>query len=65
MGHKSFANKAKGKRPVIDDDDSDFAPLVAKGGRRPVKKKSKVSLPENNFNFNSQKGKKKSTLRQL
>ncbi|KAM6571501.1 hypothetical protein CsatA_015581 [Cannabis sativa] len=65
MGHKSFANKAKGKRPVIDDDDSDFAPLVAKGSHRPVKKKSKVSLPENNFNFNSQKGKKKSSLRQL
>uniref|UniRef100_A0A803QG24 RNase H type-1 domain-containing protein n=1 Tax=Cannabis sativa TaxID=3483 RepID=A0A803QG24_CANSA len=49
MGHKLVANNAKGKRPVIDNNDFDFAPPMAKGGRRPMKKRSKLLDVDNNF----------------
>ncbi|KAM6551588.1 hypothetical protein CsatB_001396 [Cannabis sativa] len=40
MGLKSVANRNKGKRPVVQDDDSDFAPQMSKRERVPPKKKS-------------------------
>ncbi|KAM6551996.1 hypothetical protein CsatB_001804 [Cannabis sativa] len=44
IGLKSLANRNKGKRPVVDqEDDSDFAPPLSKHGRAPPKKKSKVA----------------------
>ncbi|KAM6546683.1 hypothetical protein CsatB_027419 [Cannabis sativa] len=46
MGLKSVANRNKGKRPVIQDDDSDFAPQLSKRERAPPKKKSKVAAHE-------------------
>ncbi|KAM6577028.1 hypothetical protein CsatB_028865 [Cannabis sativa] len=46
MDLKSLANKAKGKRPIIEDEDSDFAPPLTKRGRAPPKKKSKVGVQE-------------------
>ncbi|KAM6580899.1 hypothetical protein CsatA_004673 [Cannabis sativa] len=46
MGVKSLANKNKGKRPVIEEGDSDFAPPLSKCGRAPPKKKSKVGAQE-------------------
>ncbi|KAM6543354.1 hypothetical protein CsatB_007801 [Cannabis sativa] len=46
MGLKSVANRNKGKRPVVQDDDSDFAPQLSKRERAPPKKKSKVVAHE-------------------
>ncbi|KAM6577996.1 hypothetical protein CsatB_029833 [Cannabis sativa] len=46
MGLKSLANKAKGKRPFIEEEDSDFAPPLTKRGRAPPKKKTKVRVQE-------------------
>ncbi|KAM6566509.1 hypothetical protein CsatA_025637 [Cannabis sativa] len=42
MGLKSLANRNKGKRPVVEEDDSDFAPPLSKREGAPPKKKSKV-----------------------
>ncbi|KAM6584080.1 hypothetical protein CsatB_011082 [Cannabis sativa] len=46
MGLKSLANKAKGKCPIIEEEDSDFAPPLTKRGRAPPKKKTKVGVQE-------------------
>ncbi|KAM6559381.1 hypothetical protein CsatA_028620 [Cannabis sativa] len=46
MGLKYVANRNKGKRPVVQDDDSDFAPQLSKRERAPPKKKSKVAAHE-------------------
>ncbi|KAM6558683.1 hypothetical protein CsatA_027922 [Cannabis sativa] len=47
MGLKSIiANRNKGKRPVVQDDDSDFAPQLSKRERAHPKKKSKVAAHE-------------------
>ncbi|KAM6593355.1 hypothetical protein CsatA_001058 [Cannabis sativa] len=46
MGLKLLANKAKGKRPIIEEEDSDFAPPLTKCGRAPPKKKTKVGVQE-------------------
>ncbi|XP_060973327.1 uncharacterized protein LOC133028955 [Cannabis sativa] len=46
MGLKSLANKAKGKRPIVEEEDSDFAPPLTKRGRPHAKKKSKLSVEE-------------------
>ncbi|KAM6574310.1 hypothetical protein CsatA_022637 [Cannabis sativa] len=46
MGLKSLANKAKGKRPIIEEEDSYFAPPLTKRGRAPPKKKTKVGVQE-------------------
>uniref|UniRef100_A0A803NL31 Uncharacterized protein n=1 Tax=Cannabis sativa TaxID=3483 RepID=A0A803NL31_CANSA len=44
---KYLVNKSKGKRPIIEDDDSDFAQPTKKSDHRPVKKKSMVNVAEN------------------
>ncbi|KAM6542391.1 hypothetical protein CsatB_006838 [Cannabis sativa] len=46
MGLKSLTNRIKGKRLVVEEDDSDFAPPLSKLGRAPLKKKSKVAAHE-------------------
>ncbi|KAM6597285.1 hypothetical protein CsatA_007809 [Cannabis sativa] len=46
MGLKSLANKVKGKRPIIEEEDSDFTPPLTKRGRPHPKKKSKLSVEE-------------------
>ncbi|KAM6583334.1 hypothetical protein CsatB_010336 [Cannabis sativa] len=46
MGLKSLANKAKGKRPIIEEEDSDFDHPLTKRGRPHPKKKSKLSVEE-------------------
>ncbi|KAM6588074.1 hypothetical protein CsatA_010679 [Cannabis sativa] len=43
MELKSVANRNKGKRPVVQDGDSDFAPQLSKRERAPPQKKSKVA----------------------
>uniref|UniRef100_A0A803NQ76 Uncharacterized protein n=1 Tax=Cannabis sativa TaxID=3483 RepID=A0A803NQ76_CANSA len=45
MGVKFVANRSKGKRPVGEDDDSNFAPQLLKHDRGPAKKKSIVVAP--------------------
>uniref|UniRef100_A0A803PJ56 Uncharacterized protein n=1 Tax=Cannabis sativa TaxID=3483 RepID=A0A803PJ56_CANSA len=49
MGVKSVPNKSKGKHPVVEDDDYDFALPVLKRDHGPAKKKYKVSLPQKIF----------------
>ncbi|KAM6579690.1 hypothetical protein CsatA_003464 [Cannabis sativa] len=60
MGLKSLANRNKGKRPVVEEDDSDFAPPLSKRGRAPPKKKSKVAahekIPQDDAQKNDQDG---------
>ncbi|KAM6566688.1 hypothetical protein CsatA_025816 [Cannabis sativa] len=46
MELKSLANRNKGKRPVVEEDDSDFAPPLSKRERPPPKKKLKVAAQE-------------------
>ncbi|KAM6554433.1 hypothetical protein CsatB_015195 [Cannabis sativa] len=46
MGKKSLANKSKGKRPIIDDFDSDFEAPMPKRVRPHSSKKSKLNLEE-------------------
>ncbi|KAM6560065.1 hypothetical protein CsatA_029304 [Cannabis sativa] len=55
MGLKFVANRNKGKRPVVQDDDSDFAPQLSKRERAPPKKKSKVAAHEKISNAPAQK----------
>ncbi|KAM6553816.1 hypothetical protein CsatB_014578 [Cannabis sativa] len=59
MELKSLANRNKGKRPVVEDDDYDFAPL-SKRGRALPKKKSKVAahekIPQDDAQKNDQDG---------
>uniref|UniRef100_A0A803PKK1 Uncharacterized protein n=1 Tax=Cannabis sativa TaxID=3483 RepID=A0A803PKK1_CANSA len=47
MGDKSIPNRSKGKRLVVEDDDSNFAPPALKWDRGPTKKKAKVFVPHN------------------
>ncbi|KAM6556292.1 hypothetical protein CsatB_003311 [Cannabis sativa] len=46
MGKKSLANKSKGKRPIIDDFDSDFEAPMPKRVRPHSSKKMKLNLEE-------------------
>ncbi|KAM6555187.1 hypothetical protein CsatB_015949 [Cannabis sativa] len=46
MGKKSLANKSKGKRPIIDDFDSDFEAPMPKRVRPHSSKKTKLNLEE-------------------
>ncbi|KAM6542018.1 hypothetical protein CsatB_006465 [Cannabis sativa] len=46
MGLKSVANRNNGKRPVVQDDDSNFAHQLSKRDRAPPKKISKVAAHE-------------------
>ncbi|KAM6577619.1 hypothetical protein CsatB_029456 [Cannabis sativa] len=46
MELKSLPNRNKGKRPVVEEDDSDFVPPLSKRGRALPKKKSKVATNE-------------------
>ena len=46
MGKKSLANKSKGKRPIIEDYDSDFDAPMPKRGRHHSSKKTKLNLEE-------------------
>ncbi|KAM6577607.1 hypothetical protein CsatB_029444 [Cannabis sativa] len=46
MGLKTVANRNKGKCPVVENGDSDFAPQLSKRERAPPKKKSKVAAHE-------------------
>ncbi|KAM6580098.1 hypothetical protein CsatA_003872 [Cannabis sativa] len=46
MGLKSLANKAKGRRPIVEEEDSDFDPPLTKCWRPHTKKKSKLSVEE-------------------
>ncbi|KAM6548884.1 hypothetical protein CsatB_030078 [Cannabis sativa] len=59
MELKSLANRNKGKRHVVEDDDSNFAPL-SKRGRALPKKKSKVAahekIPQDDAKKNDQDG---------
>ncbi|KAM6569473.1 hypothetical protein CsatB_017458 [Cannabis sativa] len=60
MELKSLANRNKGKQAVVEEDDSDFAPLLSKHGRAPPKKKSKVAahekIPQDDAQKNNQDG---------
>ncbi|KAM6561999.1 hypothetical protein CsatB_021997 [Cannabis sativa] len=60
MELKSLANRNKGKRPVVEEDDSDFAPPLSKRGRDLSKKKSKVAahekIPQDDAQKNDQDG---------
>ncbi|KAM6546316.1 hypothetical protein CsatB_027052 [Cannabis sativa] len=60
MGFKSLPNRNKGKRPVVEEDDSNFAPTLSKRERAPLKKKSKVAaqekIPQDNAQKNYQDG---------
>ncbi|KAM6581059.1 hypothetical protein CsatA_004833 [Cannabis sativa] len=60
MGLKSLANRNKGKRPVAEEEDSDFSPPLSKRGRAPPKKKSKVvaqeKIPQDDAQKNDQDG---------
>ncbi|KAM6556202.1 hypothetical protein CsatB_003221 [Cannabis sativa] len=60
MGLKSLANRNKGKRPVVEEDDSDFALPLSKRGQAPPKKKSKVAahekIPQDDAQKNDQDG---------
>ncbi|XP_060970128.1 uncharacterized protein LOC133037239 [Cannabis sativa] len=51
MGVKSVANKSKGKHPVVEDDDYDFALPVLKRDRGPAKKKYKIFRKEKLLSF--------------
>ncbi|KAM6586584.1 hypothetical protein CsatA_009189 [Cannabis sativa] len=57
---KSLANRNKGKRPVVEEEDSNFAPPLSKRGRAPPKKKSKVAaqekIPQDDAQKNDQDG---------
>ncbi|KAM6596048.1 hypothetical protein CsatA_006572 [Cannabis sativa] len=60
MELKSLANRNKGRQPVVEEDDSDFAPPLSKRGRAPPKKKSKVAahekIPQDDAQKNNQDG---------
>ncbi|KAM6588235.1 hypothetical protein CsatA_010840 [Cannabis sativa] len=60
MELKSLANRNKGKRPVVEEDDFDFAPPLSKRGRALPKKKSKVvaheKIPQDDAQKNDQDG---------
>uniref|UniRef100_A0A803PXX3 Uncharacterized protein n=1 Tax=Cannabis sativa TaxID=3483 RepID=A0A803PXX3_CANSA len=58
MSLKSLSNKAKGKHPIIEDDDSNFAPPVTKLDRPPLKKESKSNEAEKSSFPEIKKGKK-------
>ncbi|KAM6570500.1 hypothetical protein CsatB_018485 [Cannabis sativa] len=45
-GFEITSYKAKGKRPFIEEEDSNFAPPLTKRGRAPPKKKTKVGVQE-------------------
>ncbi|XP_060972118.1 uncharacterized protein LOC133038089 [Cannabis sativa] len=49
MGKKSLANKSKGKRPIIDDFDSDFEAPMPKRVKPTSSKKSKLNLEESSL----------------
>ncbi|XP_060974893.1 uncharacterized protein LOC133039862 [Cannabis sativa] len=46
MGKKTLANKSKGKRPILEDYDSDFDAPMPKRGRPHSSKKTKLNLEE-------------------
>ncbi|KAM6586670.1 hypothetical protein CsatA_009275 [Cannabis sativa] len=60
MELKSLTNRNNGKRPVVEEDDSDFAPPLSKRGRALPKKKSKVAahekIPQDDAQKNDQDG---------
>ncbi|KAM6563229.1 hypothetical protein CsatB_023227 [Cannabis sativa] len=46
MGKKTLANKSKGKRPILEDYDSDFDAPMPKRGRPHSSKKTKLNVEE-------------------
>ncbi|KAM6566093.1 hypothetical protein CsatA_025221 [Cannabis sativa] len=46
MGKKTLANKSKGKRPILEDYDSDFDAPLTKRGRSHSSKKTKLNVEE-------------------
>ncbi|KAM6590467.1 hypothetical protein CsatA_013072 [Cannabis sativa] len=46
MGKKTLANKSKGKRPILEDYDSDFDAPLPKRGRPHSSKKTKLNVEE-------------------
>ncbi|KAM6560944.1 hypothetical protein CsatA_030183 [Cannabis sativa] len=46
MGKKTLANKSKGKRPIVEEYDSDFDAPLTKRGRPHTSKKSKLNVEE-------------------